>query len=166
MDNSVKYLNTTANHFEHCDWDYTRLSHIKSIKYESKHDKTNSFLFRLKSVLRWLFGPTPNFIKELEPTLLGRTKNRICIAYFLFIKEKNVPDGVLLNSGGVITEWEETGEYLQLVQPSVGALLADFLKEDPEHPHAKIITAELDRIIERYNERVINGEVDGNRRNV
>ena len=33
--------------------------------------------------------------------------------------------GSLANEGNVITFWEETGEYLQLMLPSVGLLVAD-----------------------------------------
>jgi hypothetical protein len=160
MKDAVKYLDLAANHFKHNDWNYTRLSHIKSIRYESEYDKNNKLLHRVKECLIWLFGPTPDFIKSINKKVVDRFESRIRIAIFSLRKDCHIPDGVLDN-GEVITQWEETGEYLQLVQPSVGALLAKFLKEDPEHPHAKAITAELERIVKRYNERILSGEVDG-----
>ena len=160
MDNAVKYLDLAANHFQHNDWNYTRSSHIKSINYTSGYDKNNELRYRVKECLRWLFGPTPDFIKSLDRKVVDRFKSRLRIAIYSLRKECHIPDGVL-DGGEVITQWEETGEYLQLVQPSVGALLAKFLKEDPKHPHAKAITAELERIIKRYNERILSGEVDG-----
>jgi hypothetical protein len=160
MKDAVKYLDLAANHFKHNDWNYTRLSHIKSIRYESEHDKNNKLLSRIKNSLGWLFGPTPDYVKYLDRGLVRQFKTRLGMTIFSLKREQHIPDGVL-DDGGVITQWEETGEYLQFVQPSVGSLLAKFLKEDPENPHAKAIIAELERILERYNERILNGEVDG-----
>lgn len=160
MNNAVKYLDLAANHFQHNDWDYTRASGIKSIKYDSKYDENNTLLFRVKGSLKWLFGPTPSFVKYIDKGIVEQTKTRLRMTVFSLGRNPHIPDGVL-DGGEIITQWEETGEYLQLVQPSVGSLLAKFLKEDPEHPHAKAITAELERIVKRYNERIASGEVDG-----
>jgi len=65
----------------------------------------------------------------------------------------SLPDGVL-DGGSIITHWEETGEYLQYVQPSVGALLADLMDAHPELPEVQAIAAEMKRINDDYGARV------------
>jgi hypothetical protein len=60
-------------------------------------------------------------------------------------RHSNAPDAHL-GEGSIITEWVEDGQYIELVQPSVGALLADFLEAEPENEHAKKIAAEIERI--------------------
>jgi hypothetical protein len=44
------------------------------------------------------------------------------------------------------------------MQPTVGSLLVNFLKEEPEHPHAKLITQELERLFERYKRRITDND--------
>ena len=157
---SVQYLDMMANHFEFRDWDYTRKSNIKEIRYEKGFDKYNEFKSRLRRSLRWAFGKTPNWITQLEGKWSNGLIKRATMAIYLLKRDKNEPDGIL-DSGNIITHWEETGEYLSLVQPTVGALLANFLKEEPEHPHAKIITKELDRLYKRLSKRWDDGDVTG-----
>lgn len=160
VSSAVTYLDDMANHFVERDWDYTRASNIESIRYKPEYDYTNKLSYRIKSALRWAFGPTPRFIKELQWGRKEKLRDRFTMPFYVLKRDRNLPDGVL-DGGNVITLWEETGEYLNLVQPTVGALLATFLKEEPEHPHAKIITAELDRIESRMKERYRTGEMTG-----
>lgn len=157
MNETVKYFDFLANHFEHSDWNYTRLHNIKDIKYVKGYDKHNELKSRLKMAFHFLFKKTSlDFLDT-------RWWHRFTMFAYCLKKDKNTPDGVL-NEGKVITYWEETGEYLQLVQPSVGALFVDFLREEPENRHAKLIIAEMERIIEGFSKRIKAGEVDGETR--
>jgi hypothetical protein len=151
----VKALDNLANHFEPRDWDYTRTSHIKEIRYTSGHDPYNKLSHRIKVAAYWMFGKTPEWYSVLGEK--NSIYKRLRMATHCLKRELNLPDGIL-DSGNVITFWEETGEYLNLMQPTVGALLVTFLKEEPEHPHAKLITKEIERLHRRYTNRIKNGE--------
>lgn len=154
---ALDYLDSLANHFEPRDWDYTRHHHIESIRYETEYDRHNKISHRVKWASRWLFGKTPDWIKQLEGKGFGPI-SRIRIAAHSLKRDTNTPDGIL-DGGKIITLWEEDGEYLNLMQPTVGALLVTFLKEEPEHPHAVLITKEIERLHRRYKKRIKNGEV-------
>lgn len=69
---------------------------------------------------------------------------------------KNLPDGSL-GEGSVLTFWEEDGEYFQLVQPTVGSRLSDFLEADPQHPLAQSLAEEVKRLLNSYGERLGGG---------
>jgi hypothetical protein len=141
---ALEYLDFISNVFVHRDWEYTRDTNIKKIEYKKGFDDLNTVKFRIKMAFRSLTRSKKHGI--LYDTNL---RQRIVMSFYHLKKDANLPDGHL-DGGNVITFWEETGEYIQLVQPSVGSLLAKFLKEDPENPHAKIINAELDRIHEGH----------------
>jgi len=160
MSRAVKYLDSAANHFAHNDWNYTRHDHIKSIRYTREHDRYNLLFYRVKRSFRWAFTQS-SFMKyfDEDKNIFQRLVIRFETFIFSLKRDDYLPDGVL-NDGSIITFWEETGEYLQMVQPSVGSLLVNFLKEDPENPHAKLIIAEIDRILDAYDERIKNKEVD------
>lgn len=154
---TLDYLDSLANHFAERDWDYTRFDHIESIRYDKEYDPHNRIGARIKRAASWLFSPTPSWLRQLE----GKRQSlgqRLRMAIYVLKRDPNLPDGVL-DGGNIITFWEETGEYLNLMQPTVGALLVTFLKEEPEHPHAILITKELERLHRRFNKRIKNGEV-------
>jgi len=147
---AVETLDFLANHFAFRDWDYTRNTDIKSIRYLKD---VGTFGERFKR--GWI-----HLTRSKKSGLLYDTSFSMKVRMFFYCLELDpmLPDGSL-NNGGVISFWEEDGEYIQMVQPSVGCLLVDFLKECPDHKHAKIITAELERIQARYSERIAKGEV-------
>ena len=58
-------------------------------------------------------------------------------------KDRHVPDGFV---GGNPTWWEEDGEYIAMMGPTVGVKVLDFLEAEPDHPHAKEILAEMHRM--------------------
>lgn len=136
-------LKLRADHFMPRDWNYTRNSRIEQIRYEKGLDTTNDLSHRIKEAIFWTFGKTPDWLSKWEDK--WNIVNRLGMARHSLKRDPNLPDGVL-NDGAVIVFWEEDGEYINLVQPSVGSLLADFLIEEPNHPHAKKILAEMDRI--------------------
>lgn len=139
MSDVVQYLDDAANHFAHRDWDYTRKHGIKRIQYAD--DKRDTFVYRIARSFRWLTKRPFIFPTSFKMTLW--------LSAYALKRQNNLPDGHL-DGGNVIVHWEETGEYLEMVQPSVGALLANFLKDEPENKHAKLIIAELERIWERH----------------
>lgn len=178
---SVDFLHDMATHGVASDWDYTRHHDIRHIRYAgdwSGYDRLDRRILRALAALI----PSPARARRRR----GRSAFTLAAAYrrawqaperswahlatvwaqytaatlrAYLRTEDHRPDGVL-DGGAVITHWEETGEYLQMVQPSVGALLAKFLREDPSHPNAVEIRTELDRLYDRYQARAAAGEVD------
>ena len=157
MSKSAKHLKDLADHFEYRDWNYTRQDHIKSIRYTPEHDPHNKLSYRIKQAAWWMFGKTPQWYE-----VLGEKDNlfkRFGMARYALKRDPNTPDGVL-DGGSIITFWEETGEYLNLMQPTVGTLVADFIIEDPTNPHAIKINKELTRLLKNYDKRIKAGEVE------
>jgi hypothetical protein len=163
----ARMLLRAATHFSERGWEYTRDHKIEHIRYARDFQGYNRLgrrvrramghLFTLKKDRFWGgFHDDKPWYYRLYANALGRAASvRVDLR-----TDTNRPDGILAG-GGVITFWEETGEYLQMVQPSVGELVANFLIEDPSHPHAVLILAELRRISDGYSDRVNAGKVDG-----
>lgn len=156
----VDHLDLYANLFEFRDWDYTANKNIKSIRYNPEYDYTNKLSHRIKKALWWLFAPRPDWLKQLDSDkkLFSTLNGRIRMFFHVLQRDPNTPDGTLDN-GNIITYWGEMGEYLSLMQPTVGSLLVNFLKEEPEHPHAIIITKEIERLYKRLEKRRKAGEI-------
>lgn len=156
----AKLLRDYSTHFAQRDWQYTRQIKVKHIRYEGDWTGYNNPLRRLQRTLE-------KFVKidDLERMLMD--SNRIPWAWkhpIVTLKiglrtEKHTPDGHLDN-GGILTHWEETGEYLQLVQPSVGELLADLMDAHPDLPEVQAVAAEMKRIQDDYRRRIKDGEVE------
>lgn len=136
-------LRQYATHFAPRDWDYTRDT---GDLWPLRH---GSIWPHVKRAARYLVSGYPNIFPE-EP---GLRPSRWGMARATIMAHSNEPDGVL-DGGNIITIWEETGEYLQYVQPSVGAMLADWMDADPDSEHARRIAAEMKRINDRYGERI------------
>lgn len=133
-------LRAYATHFAPRDWDYTRnLGGLRAIRYVDRHDT-------LRRRLRSAWG-------VLTDAPDWTSKPHWQVAWAMLAREKHLPDGELDN-GNIITHWEETGEYLQFVQPSVGALIADWLAAEPESPHAQRVAGEMRRIQDAYAARL------------
>jgi hypothetical protein len=157
---TVQTLRDYATHFAPRDWNYTRQVRIKHIRYEGDWTGDAHPLRRLHRTLSRFVR-----IDDLERMLMD--SKRVPWAWkhpLITLKtglrtERHLPDGQLDN-GGVLTYWEETGEYLQMVQPSVGALIADLLDAHPDLPEVQAVVAEIQRILDGYAERVKAGEVE------
>lgn len=149
-------LRTYATHFAHRDWNYTRVSPIKRIQY----DYDDNLKKRIGRSLRYIFHKPPKWLDdELRSDFLWRLR----MAAHVLRPNLNEPDGVLDN-GNIITNWEETAEYLQFVQPTVGEMFAEWMMAEPDNPHAIKIAKEMKRIQDSYAKRIANGEVDGEAR--
>ena len=140
-------LDWSANHFEFRDWNFTHNTDIKSIRYDLKRDWTNKLSYRIKQAFWWLLAPRPDWIKKLDSdrTFFQHLTSRVFMFFHCLKRDNNLPDG-WLDDGNIIVYWCETGQYLNLMQPTVGALLVNFLREDPTNPHAKLISAEIERL--------------------
>jgi hypothetical protein len=55
-------------------------------------------------------------------------------------KDTNLPDGQV---SGIITHWEEDGEYIAMFCPYVGREVLKFLRADPDNPHAQAIISAM-----------------------
>lgn len=141
-------LRHCATHFEFSDWCYTRRTKIRHIRYAddwSGYDhparralRTLRRFIRRDRIEREVFGLRCPMAWR-HPLIAVRTGLRT---------PNNLPDGALDN-GNVITHWEEHGEYLQYVQPSIGALLADLMDAHPDLLEVQAIAAEWERINDR-----------------
>ena len=143
--NAVKNLKFYSNLFDRDPWKFTTEDHITQIRYTKEHDPHNRLSIRIKQAFSWLFSTKKGFRQFFEETRLQALRTRLRMFAYSLKRDTNLPDGVVAG-GAIITFWAEDGEYLELVQPSVGSLLADFLIAEPEHPHAKLIIKELNKI--------------------
>ena len=153
--NIASELRGYAEHFEQRDWEYTReLGDLKGIVY---NDDAETLPNRVRSAFGWIAGEHDNILRLFHDDLsrLHLWKARFSMVLHVLHKDSHLPDGVLDN-GGIITFWEETGEYLQYVQPSVGSLIADFMESDPFHPSAIALAEEMERIQRAYAERLVD----------
>jgi hypothetical protein len=139
-------LRALATHHNHGDgWVYTRdTGGLEHIRYRRDHTGYHAMWPRLKRA----FNPKRLFLRGPFSTMLGLMWTpRSAFAYVVVAlrKSNNLPDGAL-NRGCVLTFWEEDGEYIEMVGPTIGEKIADFLEQDPDNPHAKAIAAEIHRV--------------------
>ena len=139
----ARELREYATCFVPRDWNYTRnLGDLNSIRFNYELDRRT---VRVKRAVRWLFrGKTPS-AWGLGPQWR--------MALYALRRDRHLPDGVL-DGGSILTYWEETGEYLQYVQPSVGVMIADWMDAEPDSLHARRIAAEMWRIQDAYAKRI------------
>lgn len=151
-----RVLRARATHHNHGEgWTYSRnTGDLEHIRY--KHDYTGyeALHRRLKRAFNWkhLTGRDglSAMIKRInkkngkkpEPFLYQLYGAWAWILVSLR-KDSNLPDGQV---GGNLFHWEEDGEYVQMVGPTIGEKIADFLEQEPENPHAQAISAEIQRI--------------------
>jgi hypothetical protein len=139
-------LRSLATHHDHgAGWVYTRdTGDLEHIRYRHDYTGYHTFRRRLKRALnlKMLFG-SDSISRALG---FGWTPSRALTWIQVSLrKEKNLPDGII-KGGSVITFWEEDGEYIETVGPTIGEKVADFLEQDPENPHAQSIAAEIRRV--------------------
>jgi hypothetical protein len=140
----ARELHDYATHFEPRDWDWTRdHGDLSRIVYDNDRDRLRS---RVRRALAYLF-------RRLRPWEKQFGVSRWRMFLHTLKRERHLPDGVLDN-GGIIVYWEESGEYLQYVQPTVGALIANWMDAEPDNPHAIAVATEMARIQQRYADRI------------
>ena len=135
-------------------WTYSRdTGDLVHIRYKSDTTGYNHWTKRLKRALRpsWLFE-YDSLSKQLGKMGFPKEKNlwrKLIGAWARFQVqwqvETNLPDGTV---NGIITFWEEDGEYITLFGPTVGVKVIEFLRAEPENQYAQAILAEMHRVKE------------------
>ena len=121
------------------DWELQSDDLIEDIR---RSDDNKSVAKRIRRAFYWLFiGGSKGTRSEFGDGV----GHRVNMFLYALQRSSNSPDAYL-GDGAIITEWAEDGKYIELVQPSVGELIADFLEAEPENEHAKKIAAEIERI--------------------
>lgn len=158
-------LNSRATHHGHGNgWTWTRnTGELEHIRFTSDHTGYNHWTQRLRRALNWkhLTGRdeiTKSFrSKSAEKERYQENKAKYgfwkanflrlypAIAWFKvsMFKDTNRPDGTI---NGNLIFWEEDGEYIEMVGPTVGEKIAEFLIAEPSNPHAVAISNEIQRI--------------------
>lgn len=127
-------------------WIYTRdLGDLLHIRHRSDFTGYQHWTKRIKRVFveavfnkkqGGVFGDFPSTFAE-----------KLAYSKVILRKDANRPDGRISNAG-ILTHWEEDGEYIVLMGPTVGVKVLDFLKAEPDNEHAKAILAEMHRVKE------------------
>lgn len=125
-------------------WIYSRdLGDLKHLRYESDYTGYNHWLKRLKRGFNWShLSGSDRFARSLrqKDNLKSKALHAWAWLQVSLRKDDNLPDGQI---NGILTNWEEDGEYIAIFQPRVGVKVLDFLKAEPENPYAKAILAEM-----------------------
>lgn len=130
-------------------WTYSRNTDgLKHIRYESDYTGYNHWTKRLTGGLAFAWSHTIHSQKGSLAAQLGGVEKGLSpwrrmqqfYAYFMvrMRKDKNLPDGQI---NGIITHWEEDGEYIALFQPRVGVKVLEFIEDNPDNEYAKAILA-------------------------
>lgn len=135
----------------HTGWVYSRdLKGLEHIRYRSDYTGYNHWTKRLTRALqKW--NPVRYFWPKssLDKMFAVRKRKKSLKGFFIrawvgsvvaLRKDKNLPDGQI---NGIITHWEEDGEYIALFQPRVGMKVLDFVRSDPTNPYAQAIVTEM-----------------------
>lgn len=131
-------------------WIYSRdTGNLKYIRYASDYSGRNHWRSRLARA----FNPKRLLGLDTISKQLRRTpkdlKSRFieaCVHVVVSLrKEKHLPDGML--SSGVITPWEEDGEYIMFFGPTVGVKILDWIEAEPDNPHAIAVVEEMMRVV-------------------
>ena len=135
-----------ATHHDHGDgWSYSReTGGLEHIRYRSDHTGYGSLHRRIVRA----FDPKHLTGRDsLSKAIRGPWSPLSALAWVSVSlrKDKNLPDGSL-NGGSILTMWEEDGEYIEAVGPTVGVKIADFLIHEPNNPHAIAIAAEIKKV--------------------
>lgn len=145
----AEYLRSYATHFAPRDWQWTRKHSIKTYY-------TNTFMDRVKDSLWWVWRDAK---KRVLRQRSGVDELLFKVSWWRMRKahwraHNHVPDGHF-EGAAVIAHWEEDGEYIQMVQPQVGALIADLMDAHPDLPEVQAVAAEMKRIADDYHRRVM-----------
>ena len=160
-------LDVIGGHFARADWQWTRKDDIVHIRYKGDWSGYDAPWRRGIRAFRQAFGRRPSWERQLTSANYWadgkrwQVPFRIVQGWVLHVwatfvvqirTEQHLPDGHIPQAA-IICFWEEDGEYLMLVQPSVGLLVADFMKQDPDNPHAVAIAAEINKQWAEYIRR-------------
>lgn len=144
----LKWVQFVTDKFgsNHTPWKYSRdTGKLKHIRYEGDYTGYNHWKKRVKRFFRNItvghFSPKGwekqlSFEKNLWEKIV-RWPMMVVIHWRVSVcKDTNMPDGQV---NGIITHWEEDGEYIAMMSPYVGRQVLKFLNADPTNPHAQEI---------------------------
>ena len=139
------------------NWQYSRDTRVTRIRFKDQFEGYDHPWRRIK---RWAeeyrFWRKPkNFLEEMGRDIAW--KHPIIHAKGDLLTERHIPDGSLMNDG-IIVFWEEYGEYIQLIQPQVGDLIAALLRAHPTLPEVQAVVEKILSIQEDYRTRVYTPE--------
>lgn len=148
-DKLLDWAEFVATKFEanHTGWVYSRdTGDLEHIRYKHDHTGYDHWSRRLK---RGLFtGPNPFKSMGIKSEWRG-LGDWFMERWSWFLvnirKDTNLPDGMV---NGIITHWEEDGEYITLFQPRVGMKVLEFVRANPDNEYAKAIVAEMQAVKE------------------
>lgn len=154
-DKMLKWVEFVATKFDanHIGWTYKRgTESIKRIRYSRDNQGCNHWTKRAKRMVRdcnpvryFQFQEKVHPMFRRERTLKAYLLN-FRVSYEVHWKlPNNLPDGTI---NGIITHWEEDGEYIAAFQPRVGMKVLEFIKDNPENPYAQAIVAEMKACVE------------------
>lgn len=160
MDNADKnmldWLRFVATKFQHNvdGWTYSRdTGDLEHIRYRSDHTGYNAPLKRFADGLKFGFE---NAFYARKGSLAARLRGdehrnlwQRILTFFIYFHtrfrmEDHLPDGLV--NGSIVTHWEEDGEYIVMMGPTVGVKVLDFLEAEPDNVHAQAILAEMRRV--------------------
>lgn len=140
-----RLLLARATHYNHGEgWQYTRnTGDLEHIRYRRDYTGRNSLLNRIHRAFEWRMLTGKDGLFGREQRLSLRFLHAWAWVVISIRKERNLPDGKV---GPVIAFWEEDGEYIEMVGPTIGERIAEFLIAEPTNPHAIAIAAEIQRV--------------------
>lgn len=137
-------------------WTYSRdKGDLEHVRYRSDHAGHNALRNRLPDAFRFgfehaFYAPKNSIARQLGGKGRRSLWQRFQTFYIYFNtrlrKDDNLPDGLV--NGSIITHWEEDGEYIVMMGPTVGVKVLDFLEAEPDNVHAQAILAEMRRVRE------------------
>lgn len=149
VEKSAEILKARATHHDHGEgWIYSRDSlGLEAMYYEHTRTGYDHWTQRLKRALKIseLLGHD-GLSKQLgwQPRNLKdywyQARAHFTINFF---RSRSLPDGQI---NGNPVHWEEDGEYIECVGPTIGVKVAEFLENEPNNPYAVAIAEEMNRI--------------------
>lgn len=159
----IKYVEFLATKFDsdHKPWVYSRnTGDLVHIRYRSDYTGYNHWTKRFKRAFDWkhLTG-TDSLSRMISGDKKYPLKMRFLhAAAWIRVslrKDRNLPDGQV---NGILTSWEENGEYITMMCPTVGVEVLNFLKAEPDNEHAKAILREMHRAYDAsFGKEDVNG---------
>lgn len=144
----IKYVEFLATKFssDREPWVYSRdTGDLVHIRYRSDFTGYNHWTNRFKRAFDWkhLTG-TDSFSRMFGKERSAKLRFLHAVAWIRVSlrKSTNLPDGQV---NGILTHWEENGEYITMMCPTVGLEVLNFLKAEPDNEHAKAILTEMRR---------------------
>ncbi|NUS02022.1 MAG: hypothetical protein HOV97_05600 [Nonomuraea sp.] len=140
-------LRDYATHFAPRDWQWTREHGIHALY-------TEPLSARLLDSIKWAWRDGVARIRRKR----GPLDEVLKVSWWRMRKAhwrgvNRLPDGGF-EGASVFAHWEEDGEYIQMVQPKVGALIADLMDAHPDLPEVQAVAAEMKRIADDYTRRI------------